>query len=69
MCYDLYHVCRYCNNQYECSLDNYICPTINRDVDERMCDICRAKEASDYKKWLDETSSNKSVSIDDWENK
>jgi len=41
MCYLHIHQCRYCKNEYECALDNYLCPTINFDRDQLMCDICR----------------------------
>lgn len=43
MCYQHYHECSYCNLQYECELENYVCPTINYDEDRNMCDLCRVK--------------------------
>ena len=41
MCYLHIHTCKYCNNEYQCSLKNYICPTINFDRDQLLCDLCR----------------------------
>lgn len=70
MCFQLYHECKYCNNQYECSLPNYICPSVNHDEDEFMCDSCRTREAEAYKKWYEKNQNEKFElpTIKDWEN-
>lgn len=70
MCYQIYHQCRYCKNQYECALENYICPTINHDEDMEMCDLCRAREAESFRKALErnEIPEDKPISIEDWDN-
>lgn len=43
MCYEHYHICKYCKQIYTCDLENWICPTVNFDVDAEMCDDCRYK--------------------------
>ena len=43
MCYLHVHTCKYCGNEYQCKLKDYMCPTINFDRDKEMCDICRAR--------------------------
>ena len=43
MCYQKFHTCRYCNNQYPCDLDNYTCPTLNHDEDMDMCLACKKR--------------------------
>jgi hypothetical protein len=53
MCYEHYHICKYCNNQYDCIEKNYICPTINFDADANMCEVCREKEKQDFLKLME----------------
>jgi hypothetical protein len=43
MCYLHVHQCKYCKSEYECALENYICPTINFDRDQLLCDLCRKR--------------------------
>ena len=43
MCYQKFHVCKYCKSPYECDVDNALCPTINHDADMDMCDVCKKK--------------------------
>lgn len=43
MCYQKFHICRYCKSPYECEVDNALCPTINHDVDMDMCPVCKKK--------------------------
>ena len=40
MCYQKYHDCKYCKNPYPCNVDDYVCPTINHDVNMYMCPDC-----------------------------
>ena len=70
MCYEHYHICRFCQNQYECKDKNYICPTINNDIDRNMCLPCKEKEREAFRA-LVESGVNipKVITLDDWENK
>lgn len=43
MCYQKFHSCHYCDNDYPCDEDNYTCPTINHDIDMDMCPLCKDK--------------------------
>lgn len=69
MCYDLFHICKYCNDQYECSLPNYVCPSINHDEDELMCNPCRKREAIAFKEAMarNEVPEDRIITIDDWD--
>jgi hypothetical protein len=69
MCYQIYHICKYCGNQYECTLPEYVCPTINFDENEQMCPACEKQEAEDFRKAVEKNAvpEDKVISIDDWE--
>lgn len=41
MCYEHFHDCKYCSIHYQCVLPNKECPTVNFDVDMKMCIDCR----------------------------
>jgi hypothetical protein len=41
MCYEHFHICRFCKRSYHCDLENNLCPTINFDADKNLCDDCR----------------------------
>ena len=41
MCYLKFHKCRFCNDEYGCTLPNHHCPTINGDRDKDMCSNCK----------------------------
>jgi hypothetical protein len=43
MCQDLIHRCKYCNKDYHCDLEDFLCPTINYDTDQNMCKECRGR--------------------------
>ena len=69
MCYSLYHKCRFCNAQYECALENYICPTINKDENHHMCPACELQEKNDFRIAMETgiLPKNRPLTLDDWE--
>jgi len=67
MCYQHFHNCKYCKNQYECKDANYICPTINNDVDRFMCIVCKDREREDFVRLLNSgVPIPRGLSLEDW---
>lgn len=62
MCQEIIHRCKYCKRDYICELADFLCPTINYDKDQLMCDTCRAHLEEGIKK-------NKIRDFEAWEEK
>lgn len=43
MCYQKFHLCKYCFTEYPCSKQNWVCSTLANDRDANMCESCRNK--------------------------
>ena len=52
MCREGNHTC-YCGKVYECTLPNWVCPTINGDEDSSMCDTCMEAFEKSYNEFID----------------
>lgn len=55
MCYESFHYCRYCNLPYKCTIESWMCPTINEDLNRNLCSSCEYELEKQLKDNFDNT--------------